>query len=421
MIYFSRGDTEGTFTDTGLNEALSDALDKIGNRNRVLILPPDFTRLHSRAGELTCRAHQYYGNALTDIMPALGTHRPMTAEEIAIMYPGVPASLFRVHDWRRDCETVGVVPADRVRAISEGAVDFTWPAQVNRLVLNGGHDLILSIGQVVPHEVIGMAGYNKNIFVGLGGSEGIGKSHFLGATFGMERIMGRAHNPVRQMLNFAEAQYLGALPIVYVLTVVRTDGAVCGLFVGDDVECFNQAAELSSRVNITMLDRPLKKVVVYLNPAEYQSMWLGNKSIYRTRMAIADSGELIVMAPGVDRCGEDPAIDALIRRYGYCGTRKVLALVQANKDLQSNLGAAAHLIHGSSEGRFRITYCTERLPAKVVQSVGFQSGDCSEMMLKYPPEILRNGVNAAGREEFFYIANPAMGLWAWGERFDKAG
>lgn len=186
---------------------------------------------------------------------------------------------------------------------------------------NGGHDLILSIGQVVPHEVMGMANFNKNIFVGTGGSEAINFSHFIGAVYGMERMMGRADNPLRRVLNYASTHFLTKLPLVYMLTVIGrgSNGQLVtrGVFVGDGEECFMKAAELSLEVNFELLDAPLEKVVVYLDPEEFKSTWLGNKSIYRTRMAIADNGELIVLAPGVHRFGEDDRIDELIRKYGY--------------------------------------------------------------------------------------------------------
>ncbi len=92
--------------------------------------------------------------------------------------------------------TIGEVPADVVCRMTEGIWDKPWPAQLNRLIWEGGHDLMLSIGQVVPHEVIGMANYNKNVFVGTGGVRGINESHFIGAAYGMERMMGRADTPL---------------------------------------------------------------------------------------------------------------------------------------------------------------------------------------------------------------------------------
>ncbi len=407
-----------------LREGLFKALDTVGARKKVLAIPPDFTRKHSFAGPLTGLAEDYYGAALTDVLPALGTHVPMTDGEIRGMYPGVPANKFRVHNWRNDILTLGEVPQEFVSEVSGGIVSYAWPAQVNRLLKEGGFDLILSIGQVVPHEVIGMANYNKNVFVGTGGPEGINKSHFLGAAYGMEKMMGRADTPVRRVLNYASEHFASDLPIIYVLTVVSPDEnrelKVRGLYIGDDMDCFEMASELSLKVNFEMLDHPLEKVVVYLDPAEFKSTWLGNKSIYRTRMALADEGELIVLAPGVREFGEDRAIDALIRKYGYRTSPQILDFVDRNEDLKNNLSAAAHLIHGSSENRFSITYCPGHLSSQEIEGVGFRYASLDEMLKRYDPGTLKDGKNILpGGEEIFYISNPALGLWAYEGRFGK--
>jgi nickel-dependent lactate racemase len=265
-----------------------------------------------------------------------------------------------------------------------------------------------------------MANYNKNIFVGTGGVEGINKSHFLGAAYGMENMMGRADTPVRRVLNYASEHFAKGLPIVYVQTVVaatENGQAVRGLFIGDDSECFERAAELSLKVNFQMLDEPLAKTVVYLEPEEFKSTWLGNKSIYRTRMAMADDGELIVLAPGLHQFGEDKEIDRLIRKYGYVGTPMVLELVAQQEDLRNNLSAAAHLIHGSSEGRFKITYCPGHITQEEIESVNFAYADLDTMMKRYDPKKLKDGFNTVDGEKIFYISNPGMGLWSWRERF----
>jgi len=415
-LYCAAGSEDAEFGAEQLNDLLLSSLAALGERKRVLVVPPDQSRAHSRAGELTRVAWRYYGERLKAILPALGTHTPMQPEQIAQMFPEVPPGLFRVHNWRTDIETLGEVPAEFIHEQSEGKLNYPWPAQVNRLVSGGGFDLILSIGQVVPHEVIGMANYNKNILVGTGGREGINRSHYLGAVYGMERIMGRAVNPVRNVLNYASDRFLGHLPIVYVLTVVgrAANGslAVRGLFIGDDVECFTRAAELSRKVNFEMLDEPIRKAVVYLDPEEYHSTWIGNKAIYRTRMALADGAELIILAPGVCEFGEDPGIDRLIRKYGYRGTPATLAAVEANPELAADLSAAAHLIHGSSEGRFTITWCPGRLSREEIEGVGFKFGSLPEMLDRYDPGKLSLGYNRVDGEEIFFIANPALGLWA---------
>lgn len=427
MIYYENGSSQTDLSKEDLKKGLYEAFHRLGERRKILAVPPDYTRLPSRAGELTEISWEYYGERLTDVLPALGTHTPMTSGQIEHMFGKTPKTLFRDHDWRNDVVTLGDVPEEYIREVSEGKVDFIWPAQVNRLLVEGGFDLILSIGQVVPHEVVGMANYNKNILVGTGGSEGINKSHYIGAVYGMERMMGRADTPVRRVFNYATEEYLKDLPIVYVLTVVgvnaKGEQQTYGLFVGDDTEVFDRAAKLSLEVNFVMVEKPLKKVVVWLDPSEFKSTWLGNKSVYRTRMAIADEGELIVLAPALKEFGEDKTIDLLIRKYGYFGTPFILRAVAENQELRDNLGAAAHLIHGSSEGRFSITYCPgkepENLTREEIESVGFQWGDLDEAMQKYDLAQLKEGFNLLPNgEEIYYISSPALGLWAYKDRFE---
>jgi nickel-dependent lactate racemase len=323
MILWSEGSARASIGPERAREALFAALERLGPRKRVLIVPPDATLSHSQAGPLTEAAWEYYGKRVQSILPALGTHAPMAGDEIAGMFGRVPRGLFRVHDWRRGLRTIGEVPGAFVAAVSEGRVGYGIPVEVDERIAGGGHDLILSIGQVVPHEVAGMAGHAKNILVGAGGAGIINRTHFLGAACGMEQIMGRAETPVRRVLNHAVENFARHLPILYVLTVIgRNEGgelALGGLFIGDDGECFRRAAALALEVNVKLLDEPIRKAVVYLDPQMYKSTWLGNKSIYRTRMALSDGGELVVLAPGVGRFGEDREVDALIRKYGYSG------------------------------------------------------------------------------------------------------
>ncbi|MCL1920445.1 MAG: lactate racemase domain-containing protein [Kiritimatiellaeota bacterium] len=421
MLYAGHGATDAQLTNDQIRQIVFDTLDRLGDRKRVLAIPPDFTRFHSRAGLLTQFIWEYYGDRLAAVLPALGTHTPMTPAQLREMFGPIPPTLFRDHDWRNDVATLGAVPPEYVRELTEGKLDFDWPVQVNRLLLGGGFDLILSVGQVVPHEVIGMANHNKNIYVGTGGADAINRSHYVGAVFGMERIMGRADTPVRRLYNYADAHFGHLLPqTVYVQTVVgrAPEGglAVRGCFTGDGTEAFDRAAALSLEVNFEMVPRPFTTCVVHLDPAEFKSTWLGNKAIYRTRMAMADGGHLIILAPGVKEFGEDPQIDALVRKYGYHGTERTLAAVRANPELQGNLGAAAHLIHGSSEGRFRITYAPGHLTRAEVEGAGFGYAPLAEMTARYAG--LRDGYNTLpGGEEIFYISNPAIGLWSTPDRF----
>jgi len=450
--YFARGGVNDSLSTLEKQEALAQALKVMGRPLRkVLILPPDHTRLNSNAGELTRLLYELLSPRVeVDIMPALGTHSAMTGAQLRMMFgDSIPLARFKVHDWRNGVRHVGDVPGQLLREWSDGLVDYDVRVEVNKLLF-AGYDLILSVGQIVPHEVVGMANYTKNIVVGAGGADMINKSHFLGAAYGMERMMGRIETPVRRLFNYAVEHFLRDLPIAYVLTVMEKAGErassraltsagdpqevrargdsrppgdhmlMRGLYIGDDMETFTLGSRLSQKVNLDLLDQPLKKAVVYLDPHEFKSTWLGNKAVYRTRMAMADGGELIILAPGLKEFGEDPEIDRLIRKYGYHGTPKTLAAVKANAELRNNLSAAAHLIHGSSEGRFRITYCPgPQVSQDAIRSVGFEPGDLNAMRKRYHPDQLKDGFNRLpDGEELFYISNPALGLWALKSQFE---
>jgi nickel-dependent lactate racemase len=425
MLLYSQGSALADISDEELRAALRSALDQLGNRQNVLAIPPDFTRFHSRAGLLTSELYNYYGSSLKDVLPALGTHVPMPPAQLDKMFPGLPHNLVRPHRWRDDVVTIGEVPSEFVSEVTEGIWEKPWPAQLNNLVWNGGHDLIVSVGQVVPHEVIGMANGNKNLFVGTGGVSGINESHFIGAAYGMERMMGKADTPLRRILNKAEELFCGHLPIVYMQTVVgpRPDGSLAtrGLYIGTGTEPFEAAAELALEVNFTQLDEEPERIVCYLDPTEFHSTWLGNKAIYRTRMAIATGGELTVLAPAVKEFGEDGEIDRLIRKYGYRTSPEVMDFVEENEDLANNLSAAAHLIHGSSEGRFTVTYCPGELTLEEVEGVGYQYRDLNEALNYYEPSKLQEGWNTdRDGKRFYYIPNPALGLWAAKSRLSNS-
>lgn len=406
---------EPYISDEELVNALKTAIED-RNLKKVLLLPPDYTRMYSGAGKITAAYYDMLKDSCqVDVMPALGTHEPMTREEcLAFFGEGVPFEKILVHNWRTDVEKIGEVPAEFVSEVSEGLVNEKIDVEVNRRLLDKSYDLIISIGQVVPHEVVGMANYSKNIFVGCGGSNMINSSHMLGAFYGMERIMGKDFSPVRKVFDYAHENFLKDIPLLFVLTVTTNKGDdtyIHGLYIGEKRDVFEEAVKLSQQVNLIHVEKPFKKVVVYLDPREFKSTWLGNKSVYRTRMAIEDGGDLIVLAPGVKKFGEDDENDRLIRKYGYAGREKVLELVEKNEDLKANLSVAAHLIHGSSDGRFNITYCTEQLSGEEIRGVCFGYAPYEEMAKKYDPAVLTDGYHTVDGEEIFYISNPALGLW----------
>lgn len=411
-------ETGNSLSKDEIYASLADSINEVkANLNKVLLVPPDFTRMHSGAGIITAMLYDLLKDTChVDILPALGTHEPMTDDEIDRFFgEDIPKSCFIVHNWRKDVIKVGEIPAEFVSEVSEGLLNSPINVEVNKLLMDKSYDRVISIGQVVPHEVVGMANYSKNILVGCGGTDIINQSHMLGAVYGMERIMGKDFSPVRKVFDYAEQNFLKDIPLTYILTVTtETNGKVdiLGMFAGRSRTQFEQAVSLSQNHNLTYVKKPMNKVVVYLDEHEFKSTWLGNKAIYRTRMAIDDDGELIILAPGVSKFGEDSQNDALIRKYGYKGRVRVLDMYNANEDLKNNKSVAAHLIHGSSDGRFSITYAADKLTKEEVENAGFNYMEYDDAVKLYDPKKLKNGFNTlSNAEEIFYISNPALGLW----------
>ena len=421
MELFIRAQREEGLTHEEIRAALLKSLEG-RNIKKALIIPPDFTRFHSNAGFIT---NVYYHalvemGAEVDILPALGTHVPVTEDEAKLMFGDVPYEKFIPHNWRTDVMKIGEVPAEYLEEITEGLWKDSVSVEINRLVMDESYDIIISPGQVVPHEVIGMANHSKNLFVGVGGSDMINKSHMVGAVYGMERMMGKDHTPVRKVFDYAQEHFLKDVPLQYVLTVTtapQNQPRIHGLFIGGERRGFEKAVELAQKKNLIFMDKPFKKAVVYMDPSEFKTTWLANKSVYRTRMAIADGGELVVLAPGVHKFGEDDTIDKLIRKYGYTGRERIIELCKTQEDLKNNMSAAAHLIHGSSDGRFKITYCTRLLSEEEVRGAGFDYAPYDEMVKTYDPTRLTDGRQEVNGEEIFYISNPALGLWADKSKF----
>jgi nickel-dependent lactate racemase len=433
--------------------ALDEAKSRICKQpRRVLLLPPDITRMHSGAGWITeCFYKLLAGSADVHVIPTLGQHEPHTREQNAQMFGSIPHERIHAHDWRGGCTYLGDVPADFVRETTGGAADWKFPVWLNSTLIREKWDLVINIGHVVPHEVLGFANHNKNYFIGLGGKELICASHMAAACCGIENNLGNLLTPVRQCFNWAEEKFLGGLPDFYVQVVLareeprqsgrlvprddsplaeRTDHIIplaertdhigrlvhTGIFVGDDLETYLAAARQARDENITVLDEPLQKVVCVMQGDEFFSTWVANKAVYRTRMALADGGELVIIAPGLKRFGEQPDVDALIRKYGYCGTPRVMELYRSNADMQDLAHATAHLIHGSSEGRFRITYAPGHLTRADIEQVNFQYADLAETLRRYPIAQLREGFNDVGGERIYFIPTPSAGLWATREK-----
>jgi nickel-dependent lactate racemase len=393
---------------------------------RVLLVPPDHTRRASHAGELTAALVRLLDPELeqVDVMPALGTHRALGPAEAELLFgDAIGVDRLLVHRWREDVVTLGELPPGEVDEVLGRPLGLSLPVTVNRLLVEGGYDLVAALGQVVPHEVAGFGGGVKHLVIGLGGGETIQRSHYVGAVHGIEETLGRADTPVRRLLDRGFDRFLEPrCRVLFAFTVVEGTQAgpvVRGLFAGEGGStasggaAFRAAVELARAVNVTALAEPVRRCVAWLDPSRYHSTWLGNKAIYRTRLALADGAELYVIAPGVDRFGEDATVDALIRRHGYRGREASLRAVETDTELAANLAAAAHLMHGSSEGRFEVVYCTgPGLSRREVEGVGFRWLPAEAAAERFADRG-RDGLDGTSVLD---VGDPALGLWTAGPR-----
>lgn len=400
-----------------LNSLLEEIACRLEGIHSLLLIPPDFTRCYSMAGEITRLLYEKCRDRIDciHIMPAVGTHMEMSLREKEMMFgKGIPQEAFLCHDWKKDTVSLGSVPGEFVREVSEGMYDAEIEVEVNRCLFN--YEQVISIGQVVPHEVVGMANYSKNIFVGTGGRQMINHSHMLGAVCGIENMLGVRDTPVRRVFDYAQERYLAKLPLLYIQTVTREEGGraeLYGFYAGASRKPFEQACALSQRINITRVCHKAGKVVVYLDGEELKSIWVGNKGIYRTRMILEEGGELLLLAPGVRCFGENAETDRAIRKTGYRGRDQILKLWKEGRFADQYM-VAAHLIHGSPDGKFSVTYATrpENLSKEEVNSVGYHWMDYDEAAKLYPLEKMTDGFHCENTgEEFYFIRTPAMGLW----------
>jgi nickel-dependent lactate racemase len=408
-----------------IGKAADEAKKKIcGEPKKVLLLPPDITRAHSGAGWITEEFYKIFSQtADVQVIPTLGQHVPHTPEQNKWMFGSIPEERIHAHDWRNGSRVIGEVPAEFVKDISNGKADWAIPVSLNTMLLDGEWDLIINVGHIVPHEVLGFANHNKNYFIGLGGKEMICASHMMAACCGIENNLGNTTTPLRACYNKAQKDYLSDLPDFFfqVVMAYNDEGKLVhtGVFVGDNVDTYKAGAKASREQNITIVP-PLKKVVAVMQGDEFYSTWVANKAIYRTRMAMADGGELLIIAPGLERFGEQEEVDKLIRKYGYSGTEKVMKLWRECPEdgvLKDLTHGTAHLIHGSSEGRFTITYAPGKLSEEDVRSVNFNYADLEETLKRYNPDTLKNGFNTMpDGEEIYFISTPSAGLWSTEEK-----
>ncbi len=413
-------------------EVLSDFIAELSidiKAKKIAIVAPDYSRLASQSGIIADALLRHFGERIAAILPALGTHVAMSKEEKREVFSTFSPNQFIDHDFLNNVNHVGTIPKGDVEEATEIDDLYELPFYVNSSLIDGSFDLLISVAQLLPHEVIGISGGSKNILIGLGGRPTIEVSHYVSALWGIERTLGNPETPLRRLLNRGLEMLLQkSPPILFLNTVLNPNKQAdrrlihigAGLVTKDQPidSTFASAAQVAVETNIFDLKAKFNEVIAYLEPKIYRSTWIGNKAIYRSRLLIADNATLRVVAPGVDRFGEDPSIDDTLRRYGYRGYEAIRQM-KVDGALDGNLAAAAHILHSSTFDRFKVEYVAPKLGREEMEAVGFLygegdaiSGGQSQPSHDGEEDVLYE-VDDDGR---LHIYHPGVALWREGKQ-----
>jgi nickel-dependent lactate racemase len=381
---------------------------------RVLLVIPDLTR-SCPLGPIFRRLYDRIAPRAKafDVLVALGTHPPMTDEQIhrrvgitaAERRDRFPLARFFNHAWDDPSQLVRAGALDRaeIRAITGGLFEMEVPVTCNRMVTD--HDLLVILGPVFPHEVVGLSGGNKYIFPGISGPELLNFFHWLGAVITNPRIIGNKQTPVRQVVDRAAA----LLPIERraLCLVVRGEG-LAGLYHGSPEAAWSRAADLSRRVHVRWTDRPFH-TVLSCAPEMYDELWVGAKCMYKLEPVVADGGRLIIYAPHLREISVTHG--ARIRQIGY-HTRDYF-LQQWERFRHHPWGVLAHSTHVKGIGTF--DGGVERPRIEVVLATGIPEADCRAVNLGYADGRSIRPADYDGREDegVLRVARAGEILYRW--------
>lgn len=389
---------------------------------RVLAVIPDHTRSCplDMMFEEVCACLKGRAAQL-DFLVALGTHPPMseemiyqrvgiTSQEHQERYPDVR---FFNHAWNDPGQLVkvGALSSEEIGALTGGLFEMSVEVTVNRMIHD--YDLLLVIGPVFPHEVIGFSGGNKYIFPGIGGSELLNFFHWLGAVITNPKIIGNKWTPVRKVVDRAAAM----VPIERraLCMVVKGEG-LAGLYYGTPEEAWSAAADLSKQVHIEYTDRAYH-TVLSCAPRMYDDLWVGAKCMYKLEPAMADGARLILYAPHI----REVAVvhDQVIREIGYHTRDYFLSHWDQFKEYP--WGLLAHSTHLKGLGTYRDGVETSRI--EVLLATGISEERCREINLGYMDPNTINVKDYQDREEegILYVPKAGETLYRWKEAPEELG
>jgi nickel-dependent lactate racemase len=377
------GSTERYLTDDEIRAIAAEALGAAPlDGKRVLVIIPDGTRTMPMPLMFdTFEALLGPRVAALDYLVALGTHQPMTDEQLGRLVgrevTGGVAAGRRVLNHRWDLPetfvTLGTIPAKEIEQLSGGLMSRDVPVTLNRLVLD--YDQILICGPVFPHEVVGFSGGTKYFVPGIAGPEIINFTHWLGAVMTNYRIIGAGYTPVRAVIDRA-ASFIDT-PVLCAALVVSHDG-VSGLYVGPPRDAWVSASALSSEKHIVWVDKPFTRVLSVM-PKMYDDLWTGAKGMYKMEPAVADGGEVVIYAPHIDEVSYTHG--DVIDEIGYHCIDYFLK--QWDRFSSYPAGVVAHSTHVKGLGEYDVETGVERPRINVSLATGIPEARCRTINLGY--------------------------------------
>jgi nickel-dependent lactate racemase len=398
-------------SELDVREVVIQALEKADLRGRrVLVIIPDGTRtapipLFFRVFHEALRGKV----AALDYLVALGTHPPMTDgalrrlvgitdEEQRTTYSDVQ---LLNHRWDQPgaLVTAGTIPASEVGALSNGLLVRDLPVTLNRKIFD--YDQLIVCGPVFPHEVVGFSGGNKYFFPGISGPEVINFTHWLGALITSYEMIGTKHTPVRSVINRA-ASFIDLPKLCFGLVV--THGGLAGVFAGSPEDAWAQAADLSSRLHITHVDKPVQRVLSIM-PEMYDDLWTGAKGMYKMEPAVADGGEVVIYAPHITEISY--VHGQVIDQIGYHVRDYFVTQWDRFKDYP--WGVLAHSTHLRGIGSYDVKGGIERPRIHVTLATGIPRERCERVNLGYLDPDTIDVSEWEGREDEGVLVVPKAG------------
>lgn len=390
----------------------------------VLLILPERQRLWDKVRDLARIVHAALVERQWQVIVLIARYpgeQALSPAERAELLPTIPADSFQATANLRQLP-VGEIPADVVREACGGLIEDPLPLTLPALFNAETWDGVVNLEAVVPNDLLGFTGPPQNRWLGLAGREFLNAASRIALLSGWENNIANLVAPLRQCLFWADKNCWPAnLPRLDIAVVwgdnFRNERSPIGFYAGVGEEAYLQAALLSRQHNVTVVEEGLQRVVAFFPGLRFASLWDVQQLLPRLAMCLADGGELILLAPGIERLAADDAPLAVYRRTGYLGAAELRERQRTDPELGNEPWLATHLLNGSTNGRSKIYHALDGIDAETLRALNLWPMELEETLFRYRPAKAKAGWNITNEgEKFFFIPDPTAGLWSTKKR-----